>query len=62
MIGDRLDTDIIFGISNGLKTVLTLSGITTLEVLMDTSNKIIPDYYVESVANICDLSRKTSFA
>lgn len=26
MVGDRLDTDILFGQRNGLKTVLTFSG------------------------------------
>ena len=31
MVGDRLDTDILFGNDNGLKSCLTLSGVTTEE-------------------------------
>jgi len=46
MVGDRLDTDILFGQNNGLKSCLTLSGVTTEEKLMDEENKIKPDYYV----------------
>ena len=33
MVGDRLDTDILFGNDNGLKSCLTLSGVTTEEKL-----------------------------
>ena len=34
MVGDRLDTDILFGNDNGLKSCLTLSGVTTEEKLL----------------------------
>jgi len=50
MVGDRLDTDILFGKNNGLQTVLSLSGVTTKETLF--SSKIIPDYYIQSVADL----------
>jgi 4-nitrophenyl phosphatase/phosphoglycolate phosphatase len=49
MVGDRLDTDIVFGASNGLHTVLTLSGVTTEKALLSADNAIIPDYYVDSI-------------
>jgi 4-nitrophenyl phosphatase/phosphoglycolate phosphatase len=49
MVGDRLDTDIVFGASNGLHTVLTLSGVTTEKALFSADNEIIPDYYVNSI-------------
>lgn len=52
MVGDRLDTDILFGSTNGLKTVLTLSGVTTEETLFSEKNEIIPDYYVNSIADL----------
>lgn len=51
MVGDRLDTDMLFGKDNGLQTVLTLSGVTTEEKLLSPENKIIPDQYVSSIAD-----------
>lgn len=49
MVGDRLDTDVLFGTNNGLKTVLTLSGVTKVEKLLSDENQIIPDFYVDSI-------------
>jgi len=51
MVGDRLDTDILFGTNNGLQTCLTLSGVTTEDLLLSPTNKIIPDVYVSSIAD-----------
>jgi phosphoglycolate/pyridoxal phosphate phosphatase family enzyme len=51
MVGDRLDTDILFGSTNGLKTVLTLSGVTTEDMLFSPKNEIIPDYYANSISD-----------
>ena len=51
MVGDRLDTDIVFGLDNGLQTVLTLSGVTTKDKLMSDGNEIRPEYYVDSIAD-----------
>jgi 4-nitrophenyl phosphatase/phosphoglycolate phosphatase len=51
MVGDRLDTDILFGADNGLQTVLTLSGVTTKEKLFSESNLIRPQYYVNSIVD-----------
>lgn len=51
MVGDRLDTDILFGTDNGLSTILTLSGVTTEDKLFSENNKIIPEYYVDSIAD-----------
>lgn len=51
MVGDRLDTDILFGKDNGLSSVLALTGVTTLDKLNDPDNKIQPDYYVQSIAD-----------
>jgi 4-nitrophenyl phosphatase/phosphoglycolate phosphatase len=53
MVGDRLDTDILFGLQNGLKTVLTLTGVTTEEALLDSANLTVPDYYVDSISDLC---------
>jgi len=50
MVGDRLDTDILFGQNNGLLSCLTLSGVTTEAKLLSEDNQIKPDYYVDSIA------------
>ncbi|WP_416295738.1 HAD-IIA family hydrolase [Paenibacillus illinoisensis] len=42
MIGDRLETDILFGQQNGMKTALVLTGISSREDIEETG--IIPDY------------------
>lgn len=52
MVGDRLDTDILFGNNNGLSSVLTLSGVTTEERLHSPENEIKPDYYVDTIADL----------
>uniref|UniRef100_A0A6V2E814 Phosphoglycolate phosphatase n=1 Tax=Ditylum brightwellii TaxID=49249 RepID=A0A6V2E814_9STRA len=49
MVGDRLDTDILFGTDNGLKTLLVLSGVTTEEKLLSQENVITPDFYADSI-------------
>lgn len=51
MVGDRLDTDILFGKDNGLSSILTLSGVTTLDKLRDQKNSIQPEYFVTSIAD-----------
>lgn len=50
MVGDRLDTDILFGKHNGLSSVLALTGVTTETQLLDPENSIQPDYFVDSIA------------
>jgi HAD superfamily hydrolase (TIGR01450 family) len=56
MVGDRLYTDILFGINNGYKSLLVLSGETTAEMLNDSGIK--PDYVLSSVENIIVSGRK----
>jgi 4-nitrophenyl phosphatase/phosphoglycolate phosphatase len=51
MVGDRLDTDVLFGTDNGLQTVLTLSGVTTVEKLLSPANSIKPEYYVDTIVD-----------
>ncbi|KAK8939702.1 Phosphoglycolate phosphatase 2 [Platanthera guangdongensis] len=58
MVGDRLDTDILFGKNAGCRTLLVLSGVTTLSELNDSSNSICPDYYTNNFSDIVLLSRK----
>jgi phosphoglycolate/pyridoxal phosphate phosphatase family enzyme len=49
MVGDRLDTDILFGKSNGLLTCLTLTGVTSRAHL--ESGRIPSDRYPEYIVN-----------
>ncbi|KAG6619744.1 hypothetical protein I3843_09G107800 [Carya illinoinensis] len=55
MVGDRLDTDILFGQNAGCKTLLVLSGVTSQSTLQDPSNDIKPDYYTNKVSDILEL-------
>ena len=49
MVGDRLDTDVLFGLNNGLQSCLVLSGVTTEEKLCSPENEIIPDVYCNDI-------------
>lgn len=60
MVGDRLDTDIVFGQSNGVRTILTLSGVTKKEFLFSSENKVHPEYYVNSIADFFPSSTSSS--
>ncbi|KAI9311306.1 4-nitrophenylphosphatase [Dichotomocladium elegans] len=50
MIGDRLDTDIDFGLQGGIETLCVLTGVTSEEELLSESNAIRPTYYIGSFA------------
>eukprot|EP00850_Spirogloea_muscicola_P016129 SM000129S26116 [mRNA] locus=s129:13814:15773:+ [translate_table: standard] len=52
MVGDRLDTDVLFGYRGGLTTLLVLSGVTTPELLLQHEHVggIMPDHVLPSVA------------
>ncbi|MEG2116378.1 MAG: HAD-IIA family hydrolase [Clostridia bacterium] len=50
MVGDRLMTDIAFGINNNLVSVLVLSGETTMDDLKNSGKK--PDYVFENAYGI----------
>ncbi|KAG3258990.1 phosphoglycolate phosphatase, partial [Ictidomys tridecemlineatus] len=59
MVGDRLDTDILLGVTCGLKTILTLTGVSTLEDVKSnqesdcmSKKKMVPDFYVDSIADL----------
>jgi len=50
MIGDRMDTDVLSGISGGMETILVLSGSTKREEI--DNYPFQPKYVFESVADI----------
>ncbi|KAM4698155.1 glycerol-3-phosphate phosphatase [Rhinophrynus dorsalis] len=56
MVGDRLDTDILMGSTCGIRTLLTLTGFSSLEDAKSYQDRgshgMVPDYYVDSVADL----------
>ncbi|GJP41983.1 hypothetical protein CLOM_g1585 [Closterium sp. NIES-68] len=52
MVGDRLDTDILFGQNGDCRTLLVLSGVTTLETLNSPDNTIQPDFYTAQISDL----------
>ncbi|XP_028785150.1 phosphoglycolate phosphatase 1B, chloroplastic-like isoform X2 [Neltuma alba] len=55
MVGDRLDTDILFGQNGGCKTLLVLSGVTSLAMLQNPNNNIQPDFYTNKISDFLSL-------
>ncbi|KAL6039475.1 hypothetical protein STEG23_034291, partial [Scotinomys teguina] len=58
MVGDRLETDILFGHRCGMTTILTLTGVSRLEeaqaYLAAGQHDLVPHYYVESIADLME--------
>ncbi|KAL2651640.1 hypothetical protein R1flu_019768 [Riccia fluitans] len=52
MVGDRLDTDILFGQAGGCKTLLVLSGVTDLKTLNSPENTTYPDFYTNQLPDL----------
>jgi ribonucleotide monophosphatase NagD (HAD superfamily) len=50
MVGDRLDTDIMFGHNGGMKTLLVFTGVTDRETLSESAVK--PDFTIASVGDL----------
>ena len=59
-VGDRLDTDILFGKDGGLKTLLVLSGVTPEKTLLSEDNTIHPDMYTNKLPDICEAVKAKS--
>lgn len=51
MIGDKLETDILFGQQGKMKTGLVLTGVSSIESIKLTG--IVPDFVFESVDDLC---------
>ncbi|KNC86747.1 hypothetical protein SARC_01126 [Sphaeroforma arctica JP610] len=54
MIGDRLDTDIEFGLQGGMKTLMVLSGISTEAEIQKPGAPTVPHFYADSIAALKD--------
>jgi NagD protein len=50
MIGDRMDTDVIAGLESGMRTVLVLTGISTMETVGQFPFR--PSMIVNSIADL----------
>jgi phosphoglycolate phosphatase len=59
MVGDRLDTDVMFGKKGGLTTLLVLSGVTTEEELLSRRNTIHPDFYTDKLPELLSCMPKS---
>ncbi|CAB1322076.1 unnamed protein product [Coregonus sp. 'balchen'] len=58
MVGDRLETDMLFGANCGLDTMLTLTGISQMKTAQEyrdsdhsTNHNFVPDYVVDTIAD-----------
>ncbi|XP_051958838.1 glycerol-3-phosphate phosphatase-like [Xyrauchen texanus] len=59
MVGDRLDTDIMLGSNCGLKTLLTLTGVSTVADAEANQKsgcphrqRMVPNYYIDSIGDL----------
>eukprot|EP00195_Chlamydomonas_chlamydogama_P005338 CAMPEP_0202890220 /NCGR_PEP_ID=MMETSP1392-20130828/715_1 /ASSEMBLY_ACC=CAM_ASM_000868 /TAXON_ID=225041 /ORGANISM="Chlamydomonas chlamydogama, Strain SAG 11-48b" /LENGTH=310 /DNA_ID=CAMNT_0049573757 /DNA_START=74 /DNA_END=1006 /DNA_ORIENTATION=+ len=60
IVGDRLDTDVLWGNKNGCGTLLVLTGVTSEELLKSPDNKIVPTYYTETIGDMLSIKDKLS--
>ncbi|KAJ7598762.1 HAD-like domain-containing protein [Mycena floridula] len=52
MVGDRLNTDILFGQAGGLSTLLVLTGITVeADITGPNASSVIPDFVTQSIGD-----------
>ena len=56
MVGDRMETDIKFGLNNGMVSVLVLSGATSKDSLSDYGYS--PDYVFRNISELADCLRR----
>ncbi len=63
MVGDRLSTDIRFGLDGGISTLLVMTGVTSERDLKDPTNaSLLPHYYTSSLADLLVCAPATTSA
>jgi 4-nitrophenyl phosphatase len=55
MVGDRLNTDIMFGTQGGLGTLMVLTGIDSEETILSDSPLVRPKYYIDKLGSLYEL-------
>ncbi|MEW5304299.1 MAG: hypothetical protein WDW38_011064 [Sanguina aurantia] len=60
IVGDRLDTDIQWGLENGAATLLVLTGVTSEEQVLKPENLIQPMLYIDSIADLLTIKSQLS--
>jgi len=59
MVGDKIETDILFGCNAGLDTLLVLSGVTSSEAQVQAADASMqPTYVLQSLASVFEPSAK----
>mmetsp|Transcript_34969 Transcript_34969/g.103596 ORF Transcript_34969/g.103596 Transcript_34969/m.103596 type:complete len:106 (-) Transcript_34969:40-357(-) len=58
VVGDRLDTDILWGNAHGCGTLLVLTGVTSEQALMDSTNDVYPLHYVARLDELLTVKDK----
>ncbi|KAF8314500.1 2-phosphoglycolate phosphatase [Clavulina sp. PMI_390] len=62
MIGDRLDTDILFGQQGGVSTLLVLTGVTKVSEISGEKPPIVPDFVLKSIGDLVALTGEEAMA
>lgn len=57
MVGDRLDTDIQFGINGGIASLLVLTGVSKESEIQAADAKIVPKYVLDSWGRISEVAK-----
>lgn len=61
MVGDRLDTDMLFGAQGGLGTLLVLSGVSTEDSISPENKPVVqPEYYAEKLGSLYEIMSKSN--
>lgn len=61
IVGDRLDTDVLWGNRHGCGTMLVLTGVTSESLLKSPENKIFPTYYINTIGDLLTVKDKLSY-
>ncbi|KAB0800001.1 hypothetical protein PPYR_07881 [Photinus pyralis] len=58
-VGDSIEQDIQFGSSCGYQTLLVFTGVSTMEEMKNSkSDNLVPNYYINSLGDLCDVIEK----